>query len=561
MNKFYLWLFAMQFPLQLFAQGVCEQERYQNRIFEEVYVNQNVIYGQAEQWSFPFSIIDLHMDIYEPIGDTLSKRPLMIWAHPGAFITGQKEADDMVALCDTFAKRGYVTASIQYRLGYNPFDAESAERAVFRGTQDGRAAFRYFKEFHSIYNIDTTRMFIGGSSAGGFLSLHLAYLQEEERPESTLDMPCLDCSGNEYQHTVDPLGIVSMWGALGDSSYRDVNDTLPVLLIHGTEDAVVSYGVGSPFDLDFLPVSHGSGPIANQSEALGLPYELVAIEGEDHEPHGASNGTFEGEPTEYWDTILNRVGNFYFGLLQPQTPNIIGEPIFCLDGTNAIYSMPVKAGSKYCWEIEGGEIVENKPNEIVVAWENTGVGILRVQELNEVDCKGDWVEMEVNILSIPEANFSFVESGESIQFIDNSINASSWIWDFGDGNVSTEQNPIHTYEGEDTYIVTLEAASLGGCVQSFSDTLTTVSTGINELIFSDKVSVFLNPIVDDLHYRIGGEEVLDLMIWRIDGRLLLEDKSLKNEGVLTLPDYQGMIFCSWSNGREVIQQDKFLMVE
>lgn len=556
MNKFYFWLLAM-FPLQVFAQDVCEQERYQNRIFEEVYVNKDVVYGQAEQWSFPFSIIDLHMDIYEPIGDTLSKRPLMIWAHPGAFITGQKDVDDMVALCDTFAKRGYVTASIQYRLGYNPFDSESAERAVFRGTQDGRAAFRYFKEFHSIYDIDTTRMFIGGSSAGGFLSLHLAYLQEEERPESTLDMPCLDCSGNDYQHTVDPLGIVSMWGALGDSSYRDENDTLPVLLIHGTADAVVSYGVGSPFDLDFLPVSHGSGPIANQSEALGLPYELVAIEGEDHEPHGASNGTFEGEPTEYWDTILNRVGNFYFDLIKPQTSNIIGEPIFCLDGTNAIYSVPFKLGSKYCWEIEGGDIIENNSNEIVVAWEGTGVGILRVQELNEVNCKGDWVEKEVNLLSIPEANFSFVETDGSIQFIDNSINASSWSWDFGDGNVSNEQNPMHTYGEEGSYVVTLQAVSLDGCAQSFSDTLSTISTSLVDLNLSDGIQVFPNPIVDDLHYRIEGSVPLDLTIWGSDGRLLLEAENLINEGVLVLPDYRGMIFCSWSNG----VWGKFLVVE
>ncbi len=306
----------------IIAQPNCPGDRYLKPVFDQVYRHHNVLYGQAPNWSVPYNDTDLYMDIYEPIGDTLSKRPVMIWAHPGGFLLGNKEVGDMVALCDTFARRGFVTVSIQYRLGYNPFDSQSAERGVYRGTQDGRAAIRYLKEFHSIYDLDTTQMFIGGSSAGGFLALHLAYMDESERPESTYevgiapDLLCLDCSGNDYQHSVDPKAIVNLWGALGDSTWRDQQDNIPVMMIHGTEDQVVSYAVGSPFELDFLPLSHGSRSIANQSESLGLPYELIALEGEDHEPHGCSNGTFNAEPTEYWQLIIDSVGDFYYRHLE-----------------------------------------------------------------------------------------------------------------------------------------------------------------------------------------------------------------------------------------------------
>ena len=58
----------------------------------------------------------------------------------------------------------------------------------------------------------------------------------------------------------------------------------------------------------------------------------------------------------------------------------------------------------------------------------------------------------------PEADFSFITDELSVDFTDISISgpgAASWIWDFGDGNTSTQQNPTHTYQAEATYLVCL----------------------------------------------------------------------------------------------------------
>ncbi|MCF8461600.1 MAG: M4 family metallopeptidase [Flavobacteriales bacterium] len=50
-----------------------------------------------------------------------------------------------------------------------------------------------------------------------------------------------------------------------------------------------------------------------------------------------------------------------------------------------------------------------------------------------------------------------------VSFADQSINgATSWLWNFGDGNTSTAQNPTHTYLNEGTYSVTLTAANTFG---------------------------------------------------------------------------------------------------
>ena len=104
---------------------VKSQTRYLDEIFDEVTKTEDVIYGNAPDLPFVFLFewntidIDLDMDIYEPAGDTITNRPVIIFIHSGAFFTGNNEADDVVALSIASAKRGYVAVSISYRLGLN----------------------------------------------------------------------------------------------------------------------------------------------------------------------------------------------------------------------------------------------------------------------------------------------------------------------------------------------------------------------------------------------------------------------------------------------------------
>jgi PKD repeat protein len=76
------------------------------------------------------------------------------------------------------------------------------------------------------------------------------------------------------------------------------------------------------------------------------------------------------------------------------------------------------------------------------------------------------------VAMIPVAAFvSSVTSGTApltVQFVDSTTNSpTSWIWSFGDGNMSTLQNPTHTFLTSNTYTVTLIATNSAG-----SDTLT-----------------------------------------------------------------------------------------
>ena len=102
--------------------------------------------------------------------------------------------------------------------------------------------------------------------------------------------------------------------ARGDLSWIDENDYVPSLLFHGTSDPVVPFARGLPFTLLItLPVVHGSSVISERLSLHNISHQLVAEEGELHEYWGAVNGNFiGGEPSIYWDSILNTGFQFLY---------------------------------------------------------------------------------------------------------------------------------------------------------------------------------------------------------------------------------------------------------
>ncbi len=61
---------------------------------------------------------------------------------------------------------------------------------------------------------------------------------------------------------------------------------------------------------------------------------------------------------------------------------------------------------------------------------------------------------------------SFCAAPATVRFSDLTPNAVSWLWNFGDGTTSTEQNPVHTYNNVGTYSVSLIATSSAGCIDT-----------------------------------------------------------------------------------------------
>lgn len=301
-------------------QAQCANGRYYNKIFSPSV--STVTYGNAMK--FDSSYVDLKMDIYQPAGDNFAHRPLLVFAFPGSFTAGTRLSPDITQLCDNFVRRGYVCASIDYRLGFeNGSDCDTNQfKALMRGVQDMKAAVRYFykdAQTTNTFRIDTTQIWIGGSSAGAFIGLNYAYGKEDtlSRSEPAWARPALDSLGGPEGNSGNPgystkvKGVIDLCGGIADTVWIMPGD--PILVgVHGTADATVScyfdsvYASTHPESLLF-----GGGDIKNRLEHIGSNYSLYLFQGADHVPYILPI-PFLPPASTYMDSTVNIVRDFLF---------------------------------------------------------------------------------------------------------------------------------------------------------------------------------------------------------------------------------------------------------
>lgn len=289
------------------AQDDCDGTRYRfTSAFESFQVTSDVVYGNAINSTGLNQ--NLLVDIYEPEGDLSENRPLIILAHGGFFIAGENDNPDVLPLCQDLTRMGYVVASITYRLGIdNFFDIPNAlVRSVWRGYHDGKAAVRYFRkteaEEDNPWGIDPNRIMIGGVSAGAFLGLHLAYVDEVSEIPEQVDQTAPGMSGGLEGESGNPgyssevLGVINVAGALKTVDYISPGDE-PLVSVHGTVDGTVPFGSGV-ITLSGIPVTEvdGSSIIHATAEENGVSSCFTILEGADHVAH-------VGDADAYFQTL------------------------------------------------------------------------------------------------------------------------------------------------------------------------------------------------------------------------------------------------------------------
>ncbi len=191
----------------LLAHATSAQTRYLRPVFNNVQVTNDVRYGinasileaQVRGQAVPENLL---MDVYRPMGDNVTNRPLILYFHTGNFLPfnnpatgapgfngscgGTRRDSATIEMCTRLAKLGYVVASCTYRQGWNALAATDVERrqglinAAYRGIQDARTAIRFFKksvrENSNTYGIDSTKIVLWGQGTGGYITLGTATL-------------------------------------------------------------------------------------------------------------------------------------------------------------------------------------------------------------------------------------------------------------------------------------------------------------------------------------------------------------------------------------------------
>ncbi len=345
------------------------QTRYVDEVFSSVDVTTDIVYAQN------FSVLAgtpiptgmagtpipaLAFDLYEPTGDTETSRPLIIHLHTGTFApvvhngnpTGLRQDFATDAFCKGYAKRGYVVANLEYRLGWNPNMPTEPERAadlmkaVYRAIQDTKAAVRFFrKDFETnsnSYGIDTSRIILSGQGSGGWVALGYATVDKlaEIQLPKFLDgsgVPLIDTAvlgdwngvggspslnmPNSPGYSNDVHMVCSMGGGLGDLSWLEAGD-VPIAAVHGPLDAVAIYTTGnvSAGGVNVTTDISGAHDVVKKANMLGNndpilehydAYTLAA--------KSASNALVAANATDWGGTAITETVNNVF-------PFITGNP-------------------------------------------------------------------------------------------------------------------------------------------------------------------------------------------------------------------------------------------
>lgn len=226
--------------------------------------NNNVVYGKGNINGAADGEMNLLLDLYYPTGPGLpAQLPGVVFIHGGGFTSGIKEDYAMQILAIEYAKRGYIAASIGYRLsGVNGVDPDEGNPAA--AINDATKAIQWMIS-EAVPGGATERLMvdkivIGGGSAGAITSL---------------------MQGCSNISEAQPKVILNFWGALLGNDFKFIDPTgpatpvdasdPPVFIVHGTKDTDVQFynatNLCTRLDLPSVNVPYKLFTLANQPHA------------------------------------------------------------------------------------------------------------------------------------------------------------------------------------------------------------------------------------------------------------------------------------------------------
>lgn len=282
-RRLFFWSVAVCLVQLLNAQ---ELKKFRDVVYESITVDKNITYADASDGPHEKFY---KADVYEPSGDHSVKRPLIIWLHGGAFKFGSKNAVGTRLWCTTFAQRGYVCASINYRLDRRRplFGKKTFYKGCYEAIQHVNSAVAFFKQNAEKYGIDTNYIILAGNSAGGMIALQYAYSNVTEWKK------LIDPEEVKSDDVIEPAthikAVINFWGAIFDDDWLH-NARTPIVSVHGRKDRLVPIA-------NKKKSMYGSYVIHKRADYLRIPNKLKVYHDHAHELHkrfipiGASKAT------------------------------------------------------------------------------------------------------------------------------------------------------------------------------------------------------------------------------------------------------------------------------
>ncbi|MFA6701583.1 MAG: alpha/beta hydrolase [Dysgonamonadaceae bacterium] len=219
---------------------------------------------------------ELKVDIYTNDSIKISNKPCLVFVFGGGFKDGKRDQQFNMDYFNYFVNKGFVIASIDYRLGMKGVEASGVKfvkairYAINLAVSDLFSATNYLLTNADEFNIDPTRIIISGSSAGAITVLQADY-ELSDHSESADVLP------DDFRYA----GVISFAGGVMSSEGLPTYNQrpAPTLFFHGSKDKLVPYGKIQLFKLGFF----GSDKLAQRFREQSYPYMFFSMEDNGHD--------------------------------------------------------------------------------------------------------------------------------------------------------------------------------------------------------------------------------------------------------------------------------------
>ena len=234
---------------------------------------------------------DLFMDIYYPSAGSEThidgkEKPTIIFMFGGGFITGERDNESYNKWFRQLTDNGYGVISIDYRLGLKGSNkvgvaqANLLDKAIHMAVEDLFSATNFIIDNAEELKINPKNLVISGSSAGAISVIQAEY-EIANQTKWAKSLP------TDFNYA----GVMSFAGAIFSREGKVDFKTrpCPVMMLHGTADAIVPYTQIAVLNLGFF----GGGKLVERFKKHDLNYNMYHFIDYGHEIAGSMDTTLD----------------------------------------------------------------------------------------------------------------------------------------------------------------------------------------------------------------------------------------------------------------------------
>ena len=242
---------------------------------------------------------------------------------------------------------------------------------------------------------------------------------------------------------------------------------------------------------DTIEVTVFPYPVASAGQDTSICYgetiNLVATGGTDYLwSTEETNDTISVSPEETTEYSVTVIENDCSDIAEV---TVTVNPVYFIEEEETICE-----GESYDWQ---GNVYEE-------------AGTFNAEYTSEFGCDSIY-QLDLTIDPMPIAGFTYETNELEVSFTNASTNVSSYLWDFGDGNTETIENPVYNYASSGDYSVVLTSYS-EFCDEATDTQMISVSTGINIIEFGNIGKIYPNPSNGLFYFEVNNHLNNDLFV-------------------------------------------------